>query len=90
MLIWNTMAVHKFAISVPEEVMEQIDEAAERRGVTRSRFITDVLRKVARARTDAEITRRLDEVFAAPHVAAEQRRTSRAFLAARMPNDELP
>lgn len=82
------MAVHKFAISIPEDVMEQVDRAAEQRGITRSRFISDVLRKVARARTDVEMTRRLDEVFSAPDVASEQRSTSRAFLAARMPDDE--
>jgi len=82
------MSVHKFAISIPEDVMQQIDEAAELRGVTRSRFISDVLRKVARAKSDAEITRRLDAVFSAPDVAREQRRTSRELLAARGRDDE--
>ena len=82
------MGVHKFAISVPEEVMARVDEAAERRGVTRSRFITDVLRKVARAQTDADITRRLDEVFAKPDVAREQRRMSRELLTARADDGE--
>jgi metal-responsive CopG/Arc/MetJ family transcriptional regulator len=82
------MAVHKFAISIPEAVMDQVDQAAESRGVTRSRFISDVLHKVARARTDAQITRRLDEVFADTEVAKEQGRTSRAFLAARAADDE--
>lgn len=82
------MGARKFAISIPEEVMEQIDEAAARRGITRSRFISDVLRTAARARTDAEITRRLDEVFSDPEVAREQRRTSRAFLAARAADED--
>lgn len=78
------MAVHKFAVSIPEDVMAEVDGAAQRRGVTRSRFISDVLRKVARARTDAEITRRLDEVFGDPEIAREQRRTSRELLTARV------
>lgn len=78
------MAVHKFALSIPRDVMAEVDGAARRRGVTRSRFISDVLRKVARARSDAEITRRLDEVFSDPAVAGEQRRTSRELLAARV------
>lgn len=82
------MGAHKFAISVPEEVMARVDEAAERRGVTRSRFITDVLRKVARAQTDADITRRLDEVFGKPDVAHEQRRMSRELLTARADDGE--
>ena len=84
----NTMAVRKFAISVPEDVMVQIDEAAEQRGITRTRFITDVLRQVARARTDAEVTRRLDEVFSDAGVAREQRRTSRALLTARVAEED--
>jgi metal-responsive CopG/Arc/MetJ family transcriptional regulator len=82
------MGARKFAISIPQEVMEQIDAAAERRGITRSRFISDVLRKVARARTDAEITRRLDAVFSDPHVVREHRRTNREFLGARARDDE--
>ncbi len=70
------MAVKKFAISVPEDVMEQVDHAAAARGISRSRFIADVLRKSARARTDAEVTRRLNELFADEAVAAEQRDTA--------------
>ncbi len=81
------MGVRKFAISIPEAVMDQVDEAAKRRGITRSRFISEVLRKVARARSDAEITRRLDEVFSDPDVAAEQSRTSRELLVARAGDD---
>ena len=73
------MAVRKFAISVAEEVMDQVDRAARRRGLTRSRFITEVLRRVARARSDAEITRRLNALFASPALSDEQKRTAEAF-----------
>ena len=41
------MPVRKFAISVPVEVMVEVDQAAQRRGVTRSRFIAEVLGRVA-------------------------------------------
>ena len=57
------MPVKKIAISVPPDVIRQVDLAARERGVTRSRFITDVLRRVARARSDAEIKRRVNEVL---------------------------
>ena len=77
------MSVRKFAISVPEEVMEQVDETAAEWGVTRSRFITEVLRRVARLRSDAEVTRRLDEVFGDPGVAQEQKTMNRSLLNAR-------
>lgn len=73
------MAVTKFAISVPQEVMKEVDRAAAARGVTRSRFVSDLLRKAARARTDAEITRQLDELFSDESLAAEQRETAEAL-----------
>jgi metal-responsive CopG/Arc/MetJ family transcriptional regulator len=73
------MAARKFAISMPEDVMEQIDRAAADRGITRSRFIAEVLKKTARARTDAEITRRLNDVFSYEETTSEQRKTARDF-----------
>lgn len=76
------MAVRKIAISVPEDVLARVDDAAAERGVTRSGFITEILRRVADAHRDAEIRRRVDEVFSDPEVAAEQRRTARATSAA--------
>lgn len=79
------MPSKKLAISVPVDVVEQVDRAARQRGVTRSRYITDVLRRVAAARRDAEITRRINELFDDPDLAAEQKKTARDFatLAAR-------
>lgn len=73
------MAARKFAISVPENVMRQVDRAARRRGMTRSGFIAEVLARVARARTDFEISRRVDAFFADPEIAREQVETARAF-----------
>lgn len=76
------MAVRKIAISVPEDVMAVVDRAAARRHTTRSAYITEVLRRVASARTDAEITRRIDAVFSDRDVAREQRATAAALAAA--------
>ncbi len=73
------MAARKFAISVPESVMREVDRAAARRGVTRSRFIAQVLGQVARARTDAEIARRVNALFADPMIRREQVETARDF-----------
>jgi len=73
------MAARKFAISIPEEVMAQVDRAAGERGLTRSRFIAIVLARTARARSDAAISRRIDEVLADPEIAAEQRSTAAAY-----------
>jgi hypothetical protein len=70
------LRVRRFAISLPEDVVTRVEQAAAARGVTRSRFITDVLRRVAGAQSDAEITRRLDDVFSEPSVEREQRTTN--------------
>ena len=68
------MAHRKTAIAVPAEVLDEVDRAARARGESRSRFITRVLRLAVRARRDAEVTRRLDALFAGESVAEEQRR----------------
>ena len=68
------MAHRKTAIAVPAEVLDEVDRAARARGESRSRFITRVLRLAVRARRDAEVTRRLDALFADEPLAEEQRR----------------
>jgi len=73
------VAATKFAISVPEEVMRKVDRAAKRRRATRSRFISEVLRKVAEASSDAEITESIDRFFSDPNLLEEQRRGSEEF-----------
>lgn len=73
------MAARKFAISVPEEVIREVDHAAKRRGMTRSGFITDILSQVARARSDAEIARRVNDLFSDQAMAREQVETSKQF-----------
>jgi metal-responsive CopG/Arc/MetJ family transcriptional regulator len=75
----NTMAYRKTAIAVPEEVLEEVDRAARERGESRSRFISRVLRLAVRARRDAEVTRRLDALFADESVHEEQRREARGL-----------
>jgi metal-responsive CopG/Arc/MetJ family transcriptional regulator len=73
------MAARKIAISVPPEVLDQVDDAASALGQTRSGFITAVLRRVARARTEREICRRIDEVFEDAAMREEQVRGARAL-----------
>ncbi|MFI5395180.1 MAG: ribbon-helix-helix protein, CopG family [Candidatus Binatia bacterium] len=68
------MAYRKTAIAVPEDVLEEVDRAARERGESRSRFISRVLRLAVRARRDAEVTRRLDALFADESVREAQRR----------------
>ncbi len=71
------MASSKIAITVPENVLSEVDAAAEARGETRSGFISRVLRTALKARRDAAITRRLNELFADEGVVASQDRITR-------------
>ena len=66
------MASSKIAITVPENVLSEVDAAVEARGETRSGFISRVLRTALKARRDAAITRRLNELFADESVVASQ------------------
>lgn len=68
------MAYRKTAIAIPADVLEEVDEAARAHGWSRSRFITEVLRRATRARRDRDITRRLDELFADDAARAQARR----------------
>jgi hypothetical protein len=73
------MAVRKTAVAIPEEVLDQVDRAAKERGESRSRYISRILRAAMRARRDAEVTRRLDDLFADERVAKEQLHGARAL-----------
>jgi hypothetical protein len=68
------MPLRKTAIAVPEDLLADVDRAARARGESRNRFVTRVLQHAVRARRDAEVTRRLDELFASPPTARRQRR----------------
>jgi metal-responsive CopG/Arc/MetJ family transcriptional regulator len=73
------MAAIKFAISVPAEVMKKVDRAAKKREITRSRFISDVLRTIADAGNDQEIVERINRLFSDQKLAREQRRAAQDF-----------
>jgi metal-responsive CopG/Arc/MetJ family transcriptional regulator len=68
------MPLRKTAIAVPDDLLQAVDRAARARHESRNRFVIRVLERAVRARRDAEITRRLDELFAAPDLARQQSR----------------
>lgn len=81
------MTVREFAISVPEDVMHEVDVAAKSRKLTRSAFISLVLRRVASAGRDAEIRRRINHVMLDPETAEEILDSARHFARARRDRD---
>lgn len=76
------MALRKTAIAIPEELLHEIDRAARQRRESRNRFVTRVLRFAVRARRDAEITQRLNELFSDPASSEYQRREAAELDAA--------
>ena len=68
------MPLRKTAIAISDDLLSAVDRAAEARGESRNRFVTRVLQEAVRARRDADVTRRLNELFADPETAHEQAR----------------
>ncbi|HEV2983933.1 MAG TPA: hypothetical protein VGX46_06075 [Vicinamibacterales bacterium] len=69
-----TMPLRKTAIAVSDDLLAAVDHAARQRHESRNRFVTRVLQYAVRARRDAEITRRLNELFSSSEVRDHQRR----------------
>jgi metal-responsive CopG/Arc/MetJ family transcriptional regulator len=68
------MPLRKTAIALPDDLLAAVDRVARARRESRNRFVTRVLQHAVRARRDAEITRRLNELFATTDVAQKQTR----------------
>ncbi len=66
------MPLRKTAIALPPELLMELDRMARIRRESRNRFITHLLEEAVRARRDAEVTRRLDELFEDPELRREQ------------------
>ena len=66
------MPLRKTAIALPPELLMELDRMARMRRESRNRFITHVLEEAVRVRRDAEVTQRLNELFADPELRQEQ------------------
>ena len=76
------MAVKKIAISLPPQALKQIDQAARESGENRSGFIARICVLAAMARSDREIRRKINKLFADPEIARDQVATAEAMLQA--------
>ena len=70
------MPLRKTAIAVPDELLTAVDRAASDHHESRNRFVTRVLRYAVNARRDAEIIRKLNELFSDTEVAKRTRRAA--------------
>ena len=76
------MSLRKVTIAISDELLAAVDLAARACGETRNRFVAHVLQEAVRARHDAEVTKRLNELFAEPEIAQEQARSASELDAA--------
>lgn len=76
------MPLRKTAIAIPEDLLSAVDRAAQSRGETRNRFVTRVLQEAVRSRRDADITKRLNDLFSDVELAQEQAHTASELDAA--------
>lgn len=75
------MTVAKFAISMPRETMNEVDRAAKRLGMTRSRYIATVLARIAQRQRDRTISAKVNAVLDA--LDEQDLDTAQLLLAAR-------
>lgn len=73
------MNTKKIAITVPEDLVMTIDLLSLEKGVSRSKFITDVLREKISTDKNDEIKASYDRVFSDNTIAEEQLAMTREF-----------
>ena len=78
----TNMPLRKTAIALPADLLAEVDRAARAEHESRNRFVTRVLEAAVRARRDADVTRRLNELLADPDLDRERLRTAAELDAA--------
>ncbi len=73
------MPMRKIAISIPEAVLEAVDDMAARRNESRSRLIATILSRLASAKRDREIAARIDALFEDDTIREDQLRVAESF-----------
>lgn len=73
------MNTKKIAITVPKELVMTIDVLSHESGVSRSKFITDILNEKITKEKNEQIKTAYDRIFCDETVAKEQLATAREF-----------
>jgi metal-responsive CopG/Arc/MetJ family transcriptional regulator len=73
------MATEKVAITIPSDLIAVIDDIRSRRGVSRSKFISILLRQKISDEQEREVREAYDRVFSDEAVAKEQVDTAAWF-----------
>lgn len=74
------LVIRKISISVPEDILKNVDRLAREAKLTRSALISKILREVSRASDDGSLIARINDLFNDSSVQEEQRRTADLFF----------
>ena len=73
------MRTEKIAITIPSDLVSVIDDIRNKRGISRSKFITNILREKIKDDQAREIRETYDRIFSDESVAKEQLETATWF-----------
>ena len=73
------MRTEKIAITIPSDLVSVIDEIRGKRGISRSKFITNILREKIKDDRAREIREAYDRIFSDKSVIKEQLETATWF-----------
>ena len=76
------MNTQKVAITIPADLVNMIDQVSKKRGISRSRYISIVLREKMRDERDKQLKEAYDRVFSDESVRKEQLETALWFESA--------
>jgi len=72
------MAVAKVALSLPEPLVNQIDQLAKKDGLSRSAFVRQAVERTLQESAETEVVRAAYQIYA--EIAEEDRKLSETFL----------
>ena len=75
------MRTEKVAITVPKELLDAVDAISSELGVSRSKFISSLIREKIREQTNLKLKEAYDRVFSDKSIRKEQLETARWFEA---------
>jgi hypothetical protein len=70
------MNTQKVAITIPADLVIMIDDISKQRGMSRSKYITAVLREKVLSEKERQIKDSYDRIFSDDSIREEQRRTA--------------
>ncbi len=73
------MATVKIAITMPKELVQEVDAARKIETISRSGYITRLVQKAVRVEKQARLKAAYDKIFSDPEIVEEQKNSTSLF-----------